>query len=126
MSENGKEDGENLAKKTKVTKKGTAKVVRKAPAKAREVGDDGDRSAEEEEVESVPPKAKSRVKAAPKPKAGAKIAKKPTVSMWKSEVAAERGRIALNSADEVTDAEIDAMEGDGMDGMVPLKFEREA
>jgi len=77
-------------------------------------------------VEAVPPKAKSRAKAATKAKAAANTGKKPTIPKWKSEVAAEQGRIALNGVDEVTDAEIDAVEGDGMDGLVPISFEQEA
>lgn len=119
------EVGENPFKKAKVTKKGTAKVVRKTAARAREVDDDGTGSAQEEMVEAAAPKAKGRAKAASKSKAAANTGKKPTVSKPKSDVVAEHGPIALNGADEAMDSEIHAEEDDGMDGMIPMKFEQE-
>ncbi len=121
-SNDGDEDVGNPTKKSTVTKKGTAKVVKKGAAKAREVNDDEDASVKEEEVEAAPLKAKSRAKATPKTNAAATVGKKPAISKSKSEVAAEQGRIALNGAHEAMGAETD---GDGMDGMVPMKFEQE-
>lgn len=76
-------------------------------------------------METAPLKAKSRAKATPKSNAAATIGKKPAISKSKSEVAAEQGRIALNGAHEAMGAETDAVDGDGMDGMVPMKFEQE-
>jgi hypothetical protein len=76
-------------------------------------------------VEAAPLKVKSRAKATPKRSAAATIGKKPPITKSKSEVAAEQGRIALNGAHEAMGAETDAVDGNGMDGMVPMKFEQE-
>lgn len=101
-------EGGSPAKKAKVTKKGTATVVKKLAAKPRESvsGDDGESGDEEE------PEAQPSGKAGPKGQGkGANIEEdKPPVKKWKAEVLAEAGKIALKEELHGEDEDLNEME----------------
>lgn len=118
-----------------MTKKGTATVVKKKGAKAREsfesIGD------EEDEAET-PAKAKAKAKAKPKPKPkpvakgrgkAAKEAGEP-VSKWRAVAMAQEGKIALKDDEE--DLQDGLMGENGLNGegeeediKVEMQFEQE-
>lgn len=116
-SEDATADADNEgtpAKKPKVTKKGTAKVQKKAVVKAREEKvTDEEGGSEEEKV--AKPKPKSRTKAAPKSKSVAQKDQEP-------EVPAVEDTVGENHFEEAFDPEL---VGGQEDGMTEMKFEEE-
>ncbi|KAK4696409.1 hypothetical protein P7C71_g1494, partial [Lecanoromycetidae sp. Uapishka_2] len=122
----GDEDGETPTKKAKVTKKGTAAVVKKQGPKAREslesVGD-------EEDEAQTPKKAKPKRKPAAKGRGKAstiKVEEEPKpVKKWKAEAMAAASELALKEG-KGADHGLNGVDGEGEeDGLAEMEFQLE-
>ncbi len=134
------EDDETPAKKAKVTKKGTATVVKKRGAKARESLETG---GDEEDEAETPSKAKAKAKPARKPAAKGRgkaaaaakdVENLKSISKWKGETMAQEGKMALKEEEDGIDAGLigeDVFNHNGLigkveDSKVEMQFEIES
>ena len=105
------ENKETLAKKARVTKKGTAKVVKKPAAKSREVEvTDEEAASEDDAFEKAKPKGNSRTKAVPKTEPTTDDEKKPQATatpQW-MEDAMDDALTSLEDYEEAYDSEMEA------------------
>lgn len=123
----GDEGEETLAKKPKVTKKGTATLVKKRGAKAREsLGSVGDEEDEAETPSKPKPKRKPAAKGRGKAAAATEEEPKP-MKKWKAEALAAAGKLKEEDGADHGLVGEDVVNGNGAiaeeeDGRVEIEF----